>query len=173
MRDTVDDAPNVRSSFTISQIRARLLRLMLLRSGRSRLEVPILMTCNPKRAQCRHGQHMLSHRFSTQADHNSTSGVHGLIRSGVTLAERSGGSTAMMPCGVLHYIVYWFHGLTSILDALSLLELQAGVSAPLGCERFFLDLWLLYYIQCNLHFFKSQRHLSLLLVRRSWQGCSS
>ena len=41
-----------RSSLTVSQIRARLLKFVLLKSDRNKLEVPILMTCATQ-SQCR------------------------------------------------------------------------------------------------------------------------
>ena len=42
--NTVAFLPSVRSSLTVSQMRAILLKLMQLRSDRSKLDVPILMT---------------------------------------------------------------------------------------------------------------------------------
>lgn len=47
------NSPIFRNSFTVSQMRARLLKLMLLRSGRNKLDVPILMTCNKRHNICR------------------------------------------------------------------------------------------------------------------------
>jgi len=70
--------PSVRSSLTVSQMRAILLRLMQLRSDRSKLDVPILMTWEEDNCQnysCYWTQHTCGLKH---ADHYPASWVSSL-----------------------------------------------------------------------------------------------